>query len=224
MTRSRKQRYGACALMIGAFALSACSPGEAGTPNADDPAMAPDTTPAQIPPSTPSAPDDTLSVDTSLTSDQEPRPAGGEWLQDEVRLASRACGGGTLACAIEITRFVPYATDDHPRNHALVAFGRGWRLSPAYDLTPSRARSLERRDLAMTVGAHGRWASRANLLSEAPRFGWSRDEANRVIDDMAAIVDRRWSAAIREHGGSEADCAAVAGAFLYEGFERPAAE
>jgi hypothetical protein len=99
MTRSRKQRYGACALMIGAIALSACSPGEAGTPNADDPATAPDTTPGQIPRSTPPAPDDTLSVDTSLTSDQEPGPAGGASLQEEVRLASRACGGGTIACA-----------------------------------------------------------------------------------------------------------------------------
>ncbi|MDE0450117.1 MAG: type II toxin-antitoxin system HipA family toxin [Spirochaetaceae bacterium] len=26
--------------------------------------------------------------------------------------------------------------DDHPRNHALLARGRQWRLSPAYDLTP----------------------------------------------------------------------------------------
>lgn len=99
MTRSRKRRYGACALMIGALALSACSPGEAGTPNADDPAAAPDTTPAQIPPSTPPSPDDTLSVDTSLTSDQGPGPAVGESLQDEVRLASRACGGGAIAYA-----------------------------------------------------------------------------------------------------------------------------
>jgi hypothetical protein len=85
--------------MIGALALSACPPGEAGTPNADDPAAAPDTTPAQIPPSTPPSPDDTLSVDTSLTSDKEPGPAGAESLRGEVRLASRAYGSDNIARA-----------------------------------------------------------------------------------------------------------------------------
>lgn len=29
--------------------------------------------------------------------------------------------------------------DDHPRNHAVIAKNRGWRLSPAYDLTPVKA-------------------------------------------------------------------------------------
>jgi serine/threonine-protein kinase HipA len=110
-------------------------------------------------------------------------------------------------------------TDDHPRNHALIAPGRGWRLSPAYDLTPSRARSLERRDLAMTAGANGRWANRANLVSEAPRFGWDREEANRMISEMVDLVRKRWDSAIIEHGGSPADCDAVAAAFVYEGFE-----
>jgi serine/threonine-protein kinase HipA len=55
--------------------------------------------------------------------------------------------------------------DDHPRNHALIAPGQEWRLSPAYDLTPSRTSSLERRDLAMAAGQEGRLASRRNLLS-----------------------------------------------------------
>ena len=38
--------------------------------------------------------------------------------------------------------------DDHPRNHALLAGARDWRLSPAYDLTPIRVIAAERRDLA----------------------------------------------------------------------------
>lgn len=113
-------------------------------------------------------------------------------------------------------------TDDHPRNHALIAPCRGWRLSPAYDLTPSRVRSLERRDLAMVAGAHGRLASRENLLSEAPRFGWHREEANEAIDEMLAIVTREWRSTVKAHGGTESDCDAVAGAFAYPGFELPA--
>ena len=109
--------------------------------------------------------------------------------------------------------------DDHPRNHALVAPGPGWRLSPAYDLTPSPARSLERRDLAMTVGDYGRIASRYNLLSSAPRFGLSREEASATIDRMISVVEKGWRSSILDHGGSELDCEAVDGAFLYEGFE-----
>ena len=37
--------------------------------------------------------------------------------------------------------------DDHPRNHAVIAMDNDRRLSPAYDLTPSAAVSLERRVL-----------------------------------------------------------------------------
>ena len=54
--------------------------------------------------------------------------------------------------------------DDHPRNHALLRRQTGWRLSPAYDLVPAPVVSLERRDLALTVGDYGRTASIYNLL------------------------------------------------------------
>ena len=111
-------------------------------------------------------------------------------------------------------------TDDHPRNHALIAPRRGWRLSPAYDLTPSRARSLERRDLAMTLGLEGRIATRANLLSASPRFGLAREEANSVIDSLVDLVRHGWRRAVLNHGGSAADCEAVAPAFIYPGFEQ----
>ena len=46
--------------------------------------------------------------------------------------------------------------DDHPRNHAMLAKGRQWRLSPAFDLTPSPVVARERRDLAMACGRFGR--------------------------------------------------------------------
>ena len=47
-------------------------------------------------------------------------------------------------------------TDDHPRNHAVIAPGVDWKLSPVYDLTPQNLISLERRDLAMACGDRGR--------------------------------------------------------------------
>lgn len=110
-------------------------------------------------------------------------------------------------------------SDDHPRNHALIEPGYGWRLSPAYDLTPSRAQSLERRDLALMVGALGRRASRQNLLSEAPRFEYTVEEANGVIDQVRDTIDAHWRDETLAIGGSEQDCNAVRNAFAYPGFD-----
>jgi serine/threonine-protein kinase HipA len=108
--------------------------------------------------------------------------------------------------------------DDHPRNHAVIAPGPEWRLSPAYDLTPAAPVSLDRRELAMTAGDLGRWANARNLVSQAQRFLISPPEATRIIDDLEALVRARWYGTARASGVSEADCAALAGAFAYPGF------
>ncbi|MCY1018219.1 type II toxin-antitoxin system HipA family toxin [Pyxidicoccus sp. MSG2] len=109
--------------------------------------------------------------------------------------------------------------DDHPRNHALIAAGSEWSLSPAYDLTPMPQASTER-DLAMEVGsAQHRRANRQNLLSECGRFRLSREEATQLIDRMKALVSARWRNVVKECGGTEADVKAIERAFDYEGFE-----
>jgi serine/threonine-protein kinase HipA len=108
--------------------------------------------------------------------------------------------------------------DDHPRNHAIIAPDREWRLSPAYDLTPSSPVAIDRRDLAMTCGDQGRLASAGNLVSQAARFLLSREDAGRVVDDMAALVRATWHRVARGSGVSEADCERIAGAFVYPGF------
>src|SRR5215467_6288286 len=57
-------------------------------------------------------------------------------------------------------------TDDHPRNHAFLAKEKNWKLSPAYDLTPSPMVAKERRDLALDCGDMGRYANAKNILSQ----------------------------------------------------------
>src|ERR1700737_1048810 len=103
-------------------------------------------------------------------------------------------------------------TDDHPRNHALVATTRHWQLAPAYDLNPWPHPGAER-DLAMTIGDHGRRASRKNLLSRCERFRMTREEANSTIDRMTDIVNTQWEAVVRRLGGSQGDCDAIRSAF-----------
>jgi len=109
-------------------------------------------------------------------------------------------------------------TDDHPRNHAVIARQRDWSLSPAYDLTPNPMIAQERRDLAMTFGQWGRYANRANLLSQCHRFLLSREDATHIVDAMTDAVSTNWYSVARREGVSEADCERIRGAFVYEGF------
>lgn len=112
--------------------------------------------------------------------------------------------------------------DDHPRNHALLRRPKGWRLSPAYDLVPAPVVSLERRDLALTVGNHGRTASLYNLLSQTGRFGLSTEDARKEIDQIVAVA-RRWRESFFACGVSAQDLDHIAPAILPECFflERP---
>lgn len=108
--------------------------------------------------------------------------------------------------------------DDHPRNHAVLARGQDWHLSPAYDLTPATPISQERRDLAMACGDAGRTASVSNLLSQAARFLLERSQAERLLATMEEQVRATWHATARSAGVSGRDCERIATAFVYPGF------
>jgi serine/threonine-protein kinase HipA len=112
--------------------------------------------------------------------------------------------------------------DDHPRNHAVRRAARGWRLTPAYDLVPVPLVSLERRDLAMTIGAYGRTASIYSLLSQCERFGLTADAARKEIDRLAGTLSG-WRECFRASDVSAEDIQYIAPAFLPECFffDRP---
>lgn len=142
-----------------------------------------------------------------------------------VRFADRIRQFGSAECRDRAQLFRRIAfnmlvnnDDDHPRNTAMISDGRGWRLSPAYDLVPKPVLSQERY-LAMEVGTAGRRATRQNLVSQCQRFGLAAEEANAVIDHVRSIVQQRWHAIFREVGVSPTDCEAIGGAMLNPGFE-----
>lgn len=139
---------------------------------------------------------------------EELRRVVAEPRKDVVELFRRVCFNALIS-----------NTDDHPRNHALIAFDRKWQLSPAYDLTPSLAVSLERRDLAMECGSSGRFANAENLLSQCTRFLLDREEAQQIISSMTEIVRASWYKIARANGVSERDTEVIKGAFVYRGFE-----
>lgn len=109
--------------------------------------------------------------------------------------------------------------DDHPRNHAMIARHTDWRLSPAYDLTPTSPVSQDHRDLALLIGDQGRFANAQNLLSQCSRFMLTREAAEAIIMEMTRTVRDRWYEIARNVGVTESDCALIAGAFAYPGFQ-----
>ena len=107
--------------------------------------------------------------------------------------------------------------DDHSRNHAMLARGRQWRLSPAFDLTPSPTVAREQRNLAVACGRFGRFANRTNLLSGHGRFLLEQEEAEAVFERIAGTVRKRWHAEMGRAGASKRDCESIRATFVYDG-------
>lgn len=108
--------------------------------------------------------------------------------------------------------------DDHPRNHAIIAKGKNWSLSPAYDLTPSVPVGMERRGLALDCGDMGRYANAKNILSQHARFLLNKDEAEKIVNNTRARIETTWYETLRASGVSESDAETIRGAFVYPGF------
>ena len=100
----------------------------------------------------------------------------------------------------------------------VIAKDKKWRLSPAYDLTPSIPVSIERRDLALICGDQGRYANSDNLLSESARFLLEKDIANNIIQTLEEQVKKTWYSTARSVGVTEHDCEVIQSAFAYPGF------
>lgn len=143
-------------------------------------------------------------------------------LADELRRRSHRVAEDLreLFCRVVFNSLISN-TDDHPRNHGLIAPGRDFELAPAYDLTPNPMTSLERRDLALIAGRFNRYANRENLLSECARFRLTTEEANGLVDRVKSTVSTRWHPVMRAMGVTVSECKLLARAFDYPGFELP---
>jgi serine/threonine-protein kinase HipA len=90
-------------------------------------------------------------------------------------------------------------TDDHMRNHGFLWDGKGWRLSPAYDIVPYPQVSLDR-DLAIGVGRDGRRATLKNALSSVASFGLSPSEAIPMVRKIQKTVRATWEDTFKSSG------------------------
>ncbi len=76
-------------------------------------------------------------------------------------------------------------TDDHLRNHGfLLEPGRGWRLSPAYDMNPVPEAS----GLKLNISEHDNALDLDLVVSVAPYFRVTGDEAQTIIRHCVGVV------------------------------------
>lgn len=107
--------------------------------------------------------------------------------------------------------------DDHLRNHAFLwdAAGKGWRLSPLYDVVPRPQLATERYQ-HLSVGPRGRLATLDNLLEAHGAFGLQKKAAAALIDGVAAVT-REWREVFEMLGVPATECDKVASAFRRPG-------
>lgn len=103
--------------------------------------------------------------------------------------------------------------DDHLRNHAFMwdPEGKGWRLTPLYDVVPHPQVAHERL-LHLSLGPQGRAATLTNILEAHGSFGLLKPAAARVIGAVARCV-RQWREVFEQQGVTAAQCDLVASAF-----------
>jgi serine/threonine-protein kinase HipA len=106
--------------------------------------------------------------------------------------------------------------DDHLRNHAFLFDGKGWRLSPLYDVVP-RPRTGSDARLILAVGKSGHEATLANALTGAEAFGLGRDEATTVLENLRTRVGARWKSTLSEAGIKALDVERLAKCFAESG-------
>lgn len=89
-------------------------------------------------------------------------------------------------------------TDDHGRNHGFLRNGRGWVLSPAFDINPNpNPGALRSTGIG---GARDRELGLATLIEEAGAFRLDQAEAKIIVSEVAAAVSG-WRALLSQEIG-----------------------
>ncbi len=78
-------------------------------------------------------------------------------------------------------------TDDHLRNHAFLWRGRGWRLSPAYDMNPTPI-DVRPRIHQLAINDDNPHASLETAFAVAPRYGLTLAAAREMAAEVGAAV------------------------------------
>jgi len=101
-------------------------------------------------------------------------------------------------------------TDDHLRNHGVLRQGRGWRLSPAFDMNPDP--HVTATHATSVAGAATGPTVMSALISAAPRFGLRADRVRQELRVLLQAVSR-WDGVAATHHVSRDERARFAPVF-----------
>ena len=87
-------------------------------------------------------------------------------------------------------------TDDHLRNHGFVLTGKGWRLSPMYDVNPS----LTGDTLSLMVSENDNRMDLELALKISGLFNIKMSEAENKLKDIANTVKDNWRPLAKKYG------------------------
>jgi serine/threonine-protein kinase HipA len=114
-------------------------------------------------------------------------------------------------------------TDDHLRNHGfLYERGKGWRLSPAYDLNPVPL-DVRPRVLSVAITLDDATASLGLAMEVAEYFGLSPTEARRIANEVGVAVSR-WRQEAARLGITRSEIDRMASAFEHADLEQSLAQ
>jgi serine/threonine-protein kinase HipA len=99
-------------------------------------------------------------------------------------------------------------TDDHLRNHGFILTGKGWRLSPAFDINPS----IDKEGLSLNIDMNNNLPDVDLAKTVGQYFRLSEKEMNNIIDEVKAAVSK-WQTAAKEIGIAKSEQTLMASAF-----------
>lgn len=103
-------------------------------------------------------------------------------------------------------------TDDHLRNHAVIDRGRGWELSPVFDIVPHPR--IKRHVCAPAPKIEPRWSAELAFAAHGP-LGIAEGEAKQIREEVVAAV-QRFPECLDRHGLSSKDQQVLLGALPAE--------
>jgi len=100
-------------------------------------------------------------------------------------------------------------TDDHLRNHGFLHNGKGWALSPVYDVNPN----IDRTDMLHTaIAEDNNDATIENALRYAEYFRITNTEATNIANSMITVV-KNWQTIAKRYGLPQSEINRMAPAF-----------
>ena len=86
--------------------------------------------------------------------------------------------------------------DDHLRNHGFILTGRGWELSPVYDVNPTPYGE----ELSLNVNLDDSTISIPLAIASAHYYGIAPAEATELADNIIKTVKENWEKLAIKHG------------------------